>query len=84
MSASQATAPGPSIRALSDELDRLAPRFDVDASQIKILRTPTEFYETLKVWARLLRYVSGLMLMDRAHSQRYSMPNVVYTCRPCT
>ena len=49
MPASNANAPGPAVRALSDELDRLAPRFDVEASQIKILRSPTEFYETLKV-----------------------------------
>jgi hypothetical protein len=49
MPALHANAPGPTIRALSDELDRLAPRFDVEASQIKILRSPTEFYETLKV-----------------------------------
>lgn len=31
------------------ELDRIAPSFKVDGSQIHILRTPTEFYETLKV-----------------------------------
>lgn len=45
---SSVNAPAP-IRALTDELDRLAPRFDVEASQIKILETPSEFYETLKV-----------------------------------
>lgn len=31
------------------ELDRIAPSFKVDGSQIQILQTPTEFYETLKV-----------------------------------
>lgn len=31
------------------ELDRMAPSFDVRGDQIRILKTPTEFYETLKV-----------------------------------
>lgn len=30
------------------ELDRIAPSFKVNGSQINILRTPAEFYETLK------------------------------------
>ncbi|KAF4998251.1 hypothetical protein FGRMN_3300 [Fusarium graminum] len=31
-----------------NELDRLAPSFDVRGEQIQIIRTPAEFYETLK------------------------------------
>lgn len=31
------------------ELDRLAPSFDVRGDQIRIIKTPAEFYETLKV-----------------------------------
>jgi len=31
------------------ELDRIAPSFDIDGDQILVLRTPAEFYETLKV-----------------------------------
>ncbi|KAM5358549.1 hypothetical protein ACJZ2D_015199 [Fusarium nematophilum] len=31
-----------------NELDRLAPSFDVRGDQIRIIRTPAEFYETLK------------------------------------
>lgn len=31
------------------ELDRMAPSFDIRGDQIRILKTPTEFYETLKV-----------------------------------
>lgn len=31
------------------ELDRAAPSFDLHGDQIQILRTPSEFYETLKV-----------------------------------
>lgn len=30
------------------ELDRIAPSFDINGSQVRILQTPTEFYETLK------------------------------------
>lgn len=32
-----------------NELDRIAPRFDIQGSQIQILQSPLEFYETLKV-----------------------------------
>ena len=45
-----AHAPTTTLRALTDELDRLTPRFDIEASQIHVLKTPTDFYETLKVW----------------------------------
>jgi CDP-diacylglycerol--glycerol-3-phosphate 3-phosphatidyltransferase len=43
------------LAAFTDELDKIAPRFDIEGSQIKILGTPAEFYETLKVnWIRSL------------------------------
>jgi CDP-diacylglycerol--glycerol-3-phosphate 3-phosphatidyltransferase len=31
------------------ELDKLAPSFKINGSQIQILQTPAEFYEALKV-----------------------------------
>jgi hypothetical protein len=37
------------LGGLTIELDRIAPRFDIHASQVRILQTPTEFYDTLKV-----------------------------------
>jgi len=43
--ASQASMLG----AFTSELDRIAPKFEIQGSQIQILRTPSEFYETLKV-----------------------------------
>lgn len=55
------------LAGLNSELDKLTPRFDVDAKQIQIIRTPAEFYKTLKVGSRnnipcqlasLLRYMS--------------------------
>ncbi|KAH0537380.1 hypothetical protein FGG08_005822 [Glutinoglossum americanum] len=39
------------LGGLTSELDRIAPRFDIHASQVRILQTPTEFYDTLKVSA---------------------------------
>ena len=37
------------LAVITNELDQLAPRFDVPASSIDILREPAEFYEVLKV-----------------------------------
>ncbi|OCK81764.1 CDP-diacylglycerol-glycerol-3-phosphate 3-phosphatidyltransferas-like protein [Lepidopterella palustris CBS 459.81] len=36
------------LGAISSDLDLISPRFEVQPSQIQILRTPSEFYETLK------------------------------------
>ncbi|PKK49198.1 hypothetical protein CI102_3831 [Trichoderma harzianum] len=36
------------LTPLVSELDRMAPSFDVRGEQIRILKTPAEFYETLK------------------------------------
>ena len=35
-----------------DELDKIAPSFKVNGSQIKIIQAPADFYETLKVSIR--------------------------------
>lgn len=37
------------LAAFTEELDKIAPRFDIRGEQVKVLRTPSEFYETLKV-----------------------------------
>jgi len=39
------------LASITSDLDRLSPRFDVPAESIEILRSPNEFYETLKVRA---------------------------------
>ena len=36
------------LAALTSDLDRLAPRIDINADQIEVLRGPKEFYEVLK------------------------------------
>ncbi|CZS93801.1 probable phosphatidylglycerophosphate synthase PEL1 [Rhynchosporium agropyri] len=37
------------LGAFMNELDKIAPKFEIQGSQIDILRSPAEFYETLKV-----------------------------------
>jgi hypothetical protein len=37
------------LTAITTDLDKLAPRFEIDPEQITIIQTPAEFYETLKV-----------------------------------
>lgn len=41
-------SPASMLAAFTNELDKLAPRFDINSSQIQILRSPAEFYDTLK------------------------------------
>ena len=36
------------LSTLTGELDRLAPRFDIDASRITVLESPGDFYDTLR------------------------------------
>ncbi|CAK7234715.1 CDP-diacylglycerol--glycerol-3-phosphate 3-phosphatidyltransferase [Sporothrix curviconia] len=36
------------LAPMVSELDRIAPRVDIHGSQVRVLETPTEFYETLK------------------------------------
>ena len=43
------SSPASMLGAFTNELDRIAPKFEIHGSQIQILRSPTEFYETLKV-----------------------------------
>lgn len=43
-----ASAPSP-LAGITAELDRIAPRFEVPASQIHIIDSPANFYSTLKV-----------------------------------
>ena len=36
------------LAPFTNELDKIAPSFRIHGSQVKVLQTPTEFYETLK------------------------------------
>ncbi|KAI9791953.1 MAG: CDP-diacylglycerol--glycerol-3-phosphate 3-phosphatidyltransferase [Peltula sp. TS41687] len=58
------------LASLKDELDRSSPRFDLQASQIEILQSPTEFYETLKAKilnARTRIYLTTLYIGKTEH-----------------
>lgn len=46
--AAAALAPG-SIAPFVAELDKIAPAFDIDGAQVRVIQAPAEFYQTLKV-----------------------------------
>ncbi|KAI9817301.1 MAG: CDP-diacylglycerol--glycerol-3-phosphate 3-phosphatidyltransferase [Thelocarpon impressellum] len=63
-------APASVLGSLTGELDRLAPRFDVEADQIRVLEGPAEFYETLKAKIRNAKsriYLSTLYIGKEEH-----------------
>jgi hypothetical protein len=37
------------LATITTDLDNIAPRFEIQPEQITIIKTPTDFYETLKV-----------------------------------
>lgn len=37
------------LATITTDFDKIAPRFELQPDQIQILKTPAEFYETLKV-----------------------------------
>jgi len=37
------------LATITTDLDKIAPRFEIQPDQIIIIQTPAEFYETLKV-----------------------------------
>lgn len=46
------------LGSVTSELDKLSPRFEVEPSQIQILKSPSDFYETLKVRSRSILHIS--------------------------
>ena len=57
------------LGAFTSELDRIAPKFEIRGSQIQILRTPSEFYETLKVCYNM-KSGDGIVLMETGQDSR--------------
>jgi CDP-diacylglycerol--glycerol-3-phosphate 3-phosphatidyltransferase len=43
------------LATITTDLDKIAPRFEMQPEQIEILQTPAEFYQTLKVGRSLLQ-----------------------------
>ena len=61
----QSTLNASPLTALTADLDRLAPRIDINADQIDVLDGPKEFYETLKTKIRAAKrriYLSTLYI----------------------
>lgn len=46
---SNPSSPASMLAAFTDELDKIAPRFEINGSQIQVLHSPADFYQTLKV-----------------------------------
>ncbi|KAK7532703.1 hypothetical protein IWX49DRAFT_625407 [Phyllosticta citricarpa] len=58
------------LGSLTTELDKISPRFEVQPEQIEILKTPSEFYETLKTkisTAQRRIYLSTLYIGKTEH-----------------
>lgn len=58
------------LAALTSDLDRLAPRIDINADQVEILHGPKDFYETLKSKIRKAKrriYLSTLYIGKTEH-----------------
>lgn len=58
------TSPASMLGAFTNELDRIAPRFEIQGSQITVLRSPSEFYEALKVRSIIIPRQEGYVLME--------------------
>ncbi|KAI9818498.1 MAG: CDP-diacylglycerol--glycerol-3-phosphate 3-phosphatidyltransferase [Pycnora praestabilis] len=64
------SSPASVLGGLTNELDRLAPRFEVHGTQIRVLESPSEFFETLKskiLTARSRIYLSTLYIGKTEH-----------------
>jgi hypothetical protein len=82
------------LAMITTDLDKIAPRFEIQPEQIEILRTPTEFYETLKVGFRaslLLCYTtttgrvqqpSTLTLFPESNPGMFSIRRVIHLSAP--
>ena len=67
---SQAGASSTTLAVLTAELDRIAPRIDINADQIEVIHEPVEFYEALKEKIRHAKkriYLSTLYIGKSEH-----------------
>ncbi len=68
--AANGASPASMLAAFTNELDRIAPRFDIRGSQIQILQTPADFYNTLKVYAVRSMHLAKLIVIDQNPTRR--------------
>jgi len=73
------------LATITTDLDKIAPRFEIQSDQIHILKTPSEFYETLKVgYVLLFCFLSRLRssyhptIPEHHHSGAFSIQNLGY------
>ena len=66
------------LGSLTNELDKIAPRFEIDAEGISIIREPADFYSGLKVDPRLLHVYRRHGLTHRRNESR--KPRSGYSC----
>jgi hypothetical protein len=82
VTSSQSTAS--QLAVITNELDKLTPRFEVSAESIEILRSPSEFYTALKVnaidWSKVL--LAGYLF--QLSRPGYEMLNDESSCQRCT
>jgi hypothetical protein len=83
MSCSAPQSQASMLATITTDLDKIAPRFEIQPEQIQILRTPTEFYETLKVgyitFSRLSPFPHRVGA-SKDQPRRYSFLKLVWTC----
>ena len=49
-------SPASLLAGITEALDKLTPRFDINANDIEIIRSPIDFYETLKTKIKHARH----------------------------
>src|SRR2546423_3627610 len=67
---------------VTTQFDHVAPRFEVEPSQIEILNSPAAFYQTLKVVET--EKLSSDRPADTTSRPRFGAPENEYTCPPST
>lgn len=81
------------LATITTDLDKIAPRFEIQPDQIEILQTPAEFYQTLKVGRSLLLSFSYSLFcsvsllecstLTRQHSSHVSISVLLYYLSFC-
>lgn len=61
VSSASSTSSSGMLAPITNELDKIAPSFNISGSQIQIIKTPNDFYETLKVGGMFVKVkVNGI------------------------
>jgi CDP-diacylglycerol--glycerol-3-phosphate 3-phosphatidyltransferase len=76
-------SPTSQLAVITNELDKLTPRFDVSAESIEILRNPSEFYTALKVKTHGCVRNLGTVYLSQPCRLGFEMPNDGSFCRRC-